>query len=242
MRGTSQGRRRFARRGEVAVFDIVLFIPLLLVGLLLLDGIVTTPVAGVTENVNSSRYAAEGTATTLGSTVSTTWYFFYGPCNPNPFSGNPCFFYCPNPAQGCWIPQHVNDQPVSALVLLDIELVSCHAVALGGYTITQAQLDTPGFMGSAIQETAQSVAEGAGPGAPYPVTYSSYYFDFNGTAVRGGGGFGGTPCPGPITPERIHDGNYPNAPTGEVYTWSTVLPPNGGNEGPVMVVMAFWGP
>lgn len=219
------------RRGEVAVFDIVLFVPVMLVALLLLDSVVSIPVATVPENVNASRYAYEGLSSTLGATVPLTQIWAWYP--PAPWWISPC----PNPGQGCWVQSFAQDWEVSSLIELDAYLVSCHANTVFGTVVTQAQLDTPGWMGSAISLTAQSVALGNQPGGTVPTTYSSYYFDFNSTSYGFGPG-----CTGPVTPMRAHDGSYPPYPTGEVYTWSLVLEPDDPGVGPVQVVMAFWGP
>jgi hypothetical protein len=230
-------RRRFSRRGEVAVFDIVLFIPLLIIALLLLDTVVTTPVTNVAENVNSSRYAAEGLATTLGATVRTTNIWAWFP--PAPPQWSPC----PNPWQGCWYPFYgAQDYSVAELVELDAYLVSCHANTVFGTVVTQAQLDTPGWMGWSIGIEAQSVAEGIVAGsAGQPTTYNSYFFDFNGTSYS----YAGSGCVGPVTPMRTHfpvGSGYPAYPTGQVYTWSVALTPDFPGEASVLVEMAFWGP
>ncbi len=213
-------RRLRGQRAEVAVFDIVLFVPLLLVGLLFLNSIVTLPTSTVAENVNSSRYAAEGMATTLQATVPHARTYLWEP----PWWG------CPF---GCWVRANVEDWTVYDLVLWDVYLVSCGVS-------TQAQLDNRPWMGYYIALTAAEVAQGALAPTP-PTTYANYYFEFNGTA----NGFAGPGCYGPVTPVRDYDSNlasYPASPSTQLYTWSTVLQPDQPGEGPVMVQLGLWGP
>ncbi|MDE1820644.1 MAG: hypothetical protein KGJ23_01280 [Euryarchaeota archaeon] len=207
--------RRVARgeRAEVAVFDIVLFVPLLLVALLFLDSVVSLPTSTVAENVNSSRYASEGLATTMQATVwhAKTWGWF---CNP---------FYC------YWAPTYVRDWTVSDLILWEVYLVSCGVA-------TNTSMDHYPWMGYYIDLTAHEVASGAMPPTS-PTTYWNYYLQFNGTANGAGPG-----CFSGPTPMREYDGSYPAYPSTTVYTWSTVLQPDQFGEGPVQVQMAFWGP
>ena len=227
--GHARGRRRFRRRlGEVAVFDIVLYIPLLLVALLFLDSAVSLPTSTVAENVNSSRYAEQGLATTLGATVpsalSLRWHW-------------PSWPWCP---AGCWVQSYPQDWSVSDLILYDVMLVSCQVPYPGapGGVVTQQFLDQPPWIGYYINLTAAEVALGALPPAPH-TTYSNYYLEFNGTANP----FTANSCPAGVpTPMRAYDGSYPAYPSTTVYTWSTVLQPDRPGEGPVQVQMGFWGP
>jgi hypothetical protein len=225
MRRLAYRKDRTRRRaGEVAVFDIVLFVPLLLVALLFLESAVSLPQSTVPQNVNSSRYASQGMNALLGSSVPSTRTWMWQP----PIWPGPCW---PN---GCWFVFRAQDWSVRDLILWDVYLVSC------GVT-TQAQLSNNGWMGSAIGLAAQSVAQGYDPNAPggSPTTFQSYYLQYNGTAL------GVTPgCTGPPTPMRAADGFNPPLSSTELYTWSTLLQPDPELPGQsiVQVQMGYWGP
>lgn len=222
------GRRR---RGEVAVFDIVLFVPLLVVALLFLDSTVSLPTSTVAENVNSSRYAEEAFSSAMEATVpwAQTWFWIppTGPFGPCPF--------------GCWSDLGgLPDMSVQYWLQYDIYLVSC------GVT-TQAQLDTYPFQGYFINLTVAEVAMGALPPAPRS-TYSSYYFEFNGSAT-GGAGVGCLNGPH-APPVRAYDSNAPSYPgfsETEVYAWSSTLAPTNygfgyGGVDRIQVQLGLWGP
>lgn len=216
MRGRSR-RGLFSRRGgEISIFDIVLLVPLLVVALLFLDTVVTLPTGSVSSTVNASRYASEGLDSVLTATAPNARIYTYGLCG---------FFYY------CWYPTDDADDSIHDLILIDVYLVSC------GVT-TQRQLDQPGWVGAVINQTAESVAEGAYPAAP-STTFGQYYINYNGTATNAFFG-----CQGRPTPVYVHEGYQPVFFATNVYTSDIVLNPDPvfPGEGAVQVVMGFWQP
>lgn len=223
-------RLRPHRRAEVAVFDIVLYVPLLLIALLFLQSTLTSPTLVVPENVNSSRYVYKAFTTSMASTVPSALEYNW---EPEGFPGCPWPFF-PN---GCWyVGPSAPGTPVSDLILYDVYLVSC------GIT-SQAQLNAPGWIGYSVNQTVLAVTEGTIPPAatpnPSPSTFSNYELLFNGTSL------GGTiACPTSVGMIHVSDGFNPTSyGTPDVYTWDAVLyPPLGSDEGPVLVQIGVWAP
>jgi len=146
-------RGRRSRKGEVAVFDIVLFMPLMFVALLFLTAAFSIRPSLSQEATDGSTYANDALGNLLISTVpSTNLVMVQSGQNVNSTAQN-------------W--------DVSSLILWDVYLVSCHNVA------SQAQLDMPGWIGWSINWTANSIAAGANPGS-YPTTFAKYYLEFSG--------------------------------------------------------------
>lgn len=138
------GPRRLSRsrRGEIAVFDVVLFMPLMIVALLFLQSALAVQASIVPEMTNGSRYADEGLHTLLTATVPLTR-------TADQTGGNTTF----------------QDYSVRQLILWDVYLVSCQTTA-------QSTLDRSGWVGWSINATAASVAEGTvQSGAPTSFTH-----------------------------------------------------------------------
>ena len=128
--GMSPARRlRRSRRGEIAAFDIVLFVPLMIVALLFLSSALSVRPTLAQEATNGSRYVYSALNTLLVSTVPTTQTM-------DTFNHN----------------ETAQDWSVRQMMLWDVYLVSCG-------TTTQGTLDQPGWMGWAINMTARSVAQ-----------------------------------------------------------------------------------
>jgi len=158
-------RGRRSRKGEVAVFDVVLFMPLMFVALLFMQNALSARPSSSEEATNGSTYANAALESLLISTVPTT--------------------ETKMTQDGIVTDTTVQNWAVSALILWDVYLVSCG-------TTLQSQLDDRGWMGWAINWTALSIAEGANPGGS-PSTFSRYYLEFSGDEASSSCGHAAVP-------------------------------------------------
>ena len=205
-------RGRRSRKGEVAVFDIVLFMPLMLVALLFLQSAFAVRPSYSQEATNGSTYANAALGNLLISTVPTTKIVMI--------------------QSGQSVSTSAQNWAVSALILWDVYLVSCQTVynhsALG-----QNQLDAPGWIGWSINRTAMTIGEGAGQGGT-PSTFAKYYLEFSGTETSSS--CGRTPIPVDVVM-----GDKPVSRTADVFTSDSILiPPALPGESQVSVVMGVW--
>jgi hypothetical protein len=133
----------------VAVFDVVLFMPLMLVALLFMQSAFSVKVSVSQEVTNGSRYANQALNTLLISTVPSTQTLL-------------------GKGGQATTAQNWN---VRSLLLWDAYLLSCG-------TATQPLLNQPGWMGWSINATALTIAEGAALGAT-PTTFARYYLQID---------------------------------------------------------------
>lgn len=198
-------RLKGSRRAELAVFDVVLFVPLMIVALIFLQSALSVQTSTSQEVTNGSQYAGEALSALLTSTA------------PSAEAA------VGQPAQN----QSLQDWSIGNLILLDVYSSSCN-------TITQANLDRPGWVGAVIESQASTVSFGTVAGVSSSL-FSDYYLQFNGTAEPGA--HCGTP-----TPVNVIMGEKPSLNATDVFTSNKVLiPPALPGEGGVEVVLGLWG-
>jgi hypothetical protein len=226
MRRRARGRQRSGsdRRGEVAAFDIVLFVPLLVVATLFLYAMLSINPVIVDQNYGGTAYASSALQSLLFATAPNAT-LCVGNVTPS-LPTDPCHAF-----NSDWGTGTVQDYSMGQLIVLHLSLLQ--AVAPGPARAQLEQLlESPGWVGYVINDTASQVAMGS-PSSANAQTFQEYYLEYQNTSVPS------VPCS--ISSACVYAGFGAAGTSGTVYSASATLTVTGNASSFDTVVLGVWG-
>ncbi len=214
---------RRGRRGEVAAFDVVLFIPLLIVATLFLYAMVSVSPIVEQRNLGGTTYAADALQSFLSATAPNATLCVGSSGSPVP--NDPCQALNPG-----WETGTVYDYSMAQLVALHLSLLESLTGA-GPRASLEHLLDTPGWAGYVINNTASQVAMGSTVSLN-PQTFAEYYLEYQNASTPV------SPCA--ISSACVFMGFDATGTTGTIYSSSETVPGPAGGASPISVVLGVW--
>ncbi len=210
-------------RGEVAAFDVVLFVPLLIVATLFLYAMLSINPVVTERNFGGTSYAADALQSFLSATAPNATLCVGGTA-PSPAS-DPCHAFNTG-----WRTGNVSDYTMAQLVALHLSLIESVTGASTRAALVRL-LDTPGWAGYVINNTASQVAMGSSVSL-YPQTYPEFYLEFENSTTPS------VPCS--LIAGCVYYGFSTTGTSGTIYSASAMLLGASSNASPISIVLGVW--